>query len=262
MKPILISWGPITLHSWGTLVAIAIGLGLYLLYRDAKRVGIEQSKMLDFGLLAIVLALIGARLIYILFDLRTFIDNPIQILYLQQGGLSIHGALLGGLIAVIIFSKLNKIPFFKLADLVAPFIILGQAIGRIGCFLAGICYGKVTTLPWAIQFLTVPGTRHPTQLYESALNFIIFAFLWSYRKKKRFDGQLFLIYLMAYSTGRGLVELLRDDMQLLGPITFAQITSIIIVIVAGAIYIARAKRAPLATKEPVKDPKKTKQRLA
>lgn len=262
MRPILFSWGPITLHSWGTVVAIAVAVGLYLLYKDAKRVGIEQSKMLDFGLLGIILALIGARFIYVLFDLETYLNNPIQIFYFQQGGLSIHGALLGGLIAAIIFAKLNKIPIFKLLDLAAPFIILGQAIGRIGCFLAGICYGKVTTLPWAIQFVTVPGARHPTQLYESALNFIIFAFLWSYRKKIRFEGQLFLIYLMAYSTARGLVEVLRDDMQLIGPITFAQLTSIIVVIVAGAIYFIKAKKAAYKTKNPVKSSKKAKKQLA
>lgn len=241
MKPVLISWGPITLHSWGTVVAIAFALSLYLMYRDAKRVGIEQSKILDFGLLALILALVGARLIYVLFDLKTYLSSPVQILYLQQGGLSIHGALLGGLIAGIIFAKINKISFFELADLTAPFIILGQAIGRIGCFLAGICYGKVTTLPWAMQFVTVPGTRHPTQLYESALDFIIFVFLWSYRKKKRFEGQLFLIYIMAYSAARGIVESLRDDMQLAGPVTFAQITGIILILGAGIIYLIKSR---------------------
>lgn len=242
MRPILFELGPLTIHSWGAVVAVGFAIALYLMYRDAKRVSIDPAKILDFGLLTLILALIGARLMYVLFDLGQFIKNPVEILMLQNGGLSIHGGLLGGLIAGVIFTRRNNISFFKLADLTAAPLILGQAIGRIGCLLAGICYGKITELPWAIKFEGIPGLRHPTQLYESGLDFMIFAVLWAYRKKIRFEGQLFLIYVITYSIARSVVESFRDDMQLIGPITFAQLASIFIVIIAAAIYGIKAKK--------------------
>lgn len=242
MRPILFELGPIIIHSWGAVVAAAFAIALYLMYRDSERVKIDPAKILDFGLLTLILALVGARLIYVLFDLSHFIANPVDIFMLQNGGLSIHGGLLGGLISGIIFTKRNKIPFFKLADLTAAPLILGQAIGRIGCLLAGICYGTVTELPWAIKFEGIPGLRHPTQLYESGLDFMIFAFLWAYRKKIRFEGQLFLVYVITYSIARSIVESFRDDMLLLGPITVAQLASIVIVAFAAVVYGIKAKK--------------------
>lgn len=242
MRPILFELGSITIHSWGAVVAAAFAIALYLMYRDSKRVKIDPAKVLDFGLLTLVLALLGARLMYVLLDIGHFVNNPAEILMLQNGGLSIHGGLIGGLIAGIIFTRRNNISFFRLADLTAAPLILGQAIGRLGCFLAGICYGKITELPWAIKFEGIPGLRHPTQLYESGLDFMIFAFLWAYRKKIRFEGQLFLIYVITYSVARSIVESFRDDMVLVGPITVAQLASIVIVAIAAVVYGIKAKK--------------------
>lgn len=241
MRPVLLEIGKITIHSWGALVAIAFATALYLVWKDSKRVKIDQDKTIDFSLWALVLALIGARLVYVLFDLGNFLKNPVEILFLQNGGLSIHGALLGGILAGWLFTRKKNIPFFRLADLVAPPLILAQGIGRLGCFLAGICYGKITEIPWAVRFSTVPGLRHPTQLYESGLDIVVFLFLWSYRKKAKFEGEIFLIYLVAYSVVRSFVEFYRDDMTMVGPLTVTQLISLPVIIFSLALLASRNK---------------------
>lgn len=247
MYPILFEIGTIKIYAWGTLVALAFVVALFLTYRDAKRTEIEPSKVLDFGFWLLIAGLIGARIVYLLFEIPTFLKNPIQSLFLQQGGLSIHGAVIGGVIAGVIFARRQKISFASLADLVAPPLVLAQAIGRWGCFLGAQCYGKIANVPWAVKFVGIDGLRHPTQLYESVFDIIIFAFLWKWRTKKRFKGEIFLLYLILYSIGRSIVETFRDNPAVFGSITAAQLASLPIAVIALILLIRKRAQSTKTT---------------
>jgi len=240
MRPILVQLGPLPIYSWGFMVAIGFIAGLFVATWEAKRVGVAPEKIMDLSLFLLIAGLIFGRLVYILFDLEPFLKHPLNILVFQSGGLAIHGSILGGVLVGYWFSRRYKISFGKLADIVAPALILGQAIGRIGCFLNGDSYGKVTNVAWAVQFPGLIGPRHPTQLYEAGINFLIFLIVWSWRGKKRFDGHLFLIYLILYSTGRFFVEIFRESQVIAGPITYAQAASIAIIL--GSYLVIRRQR--------------------
>lgn len=239
MRPILIQLGPLPIYSWGFMVAIGFIAGLFVATREAKRVGVAPEKIMDLSLFLLIAGLIFGRLVYILFDLKPFLKHPLQILVIQSGGLAIHGSILGGILVGYWFSRRNQISFGKLADIVAPALILGQAIGRLGCFLNGDSYGKITNLPWAVQFPGLLGARHPTQLYEAGLNFLVFLIIWRWRTKKEFDGHLFLVYLILYSTGRFFVEIFRESQYLYQPITYGQAASIAIIL--GSYLVVRYK---------------------
>jgi phosphatidylglycerol:prolipoprotein diacylglycerol transferase len=243
VKPVLFKIGNVAIHSWGVTVALAFIIALLMVWWDARRTEINPEKTIDFGFWALLAALLGARIIYVLLELPFFLNNPAQIFFIQNGGLSIHGALLGGTIAGLFFARKNKMSFWELADLVAPPLVLAQGIGRIGCFLAGICYGKVSTVPWALSFMGIDGKRHPTQLYEMALDFAIFAFLWARRKRKTFSGEIFLLYSILYSVVRNFVEIYRDNPPVFGSITAAQIAGLPIAVIALVILVVKKRKA-------------------
>jgi prolipoprotein diacylglyceryl transferase len=230
MYPVLAKIGPLTIYSWGFMVGLGVLVGFVLARKQARREDLAPS-LVDYWLIYLVLGgIVGGRLVYVLLNPRSYLHNPLEIFLLQQGGMAIHGAILGGAIAGYLFSRRQNISFGKLADITAPALIIGQAIGRLGCFLNGDSYGRVTTLPWAVNFPGVFGARHPTQLYESFLNFLIFIFLWRARKNTKFAGQLFLYYLILYSLARSFVEVFRESPYVLGPLTLAQLASAVIFI--------------------------------
>jgi prolipoprotein diacylglyceryl transferase len=230
MYPVLVKIGPLTIYSWGFMVGLGVLVGFVLARKQARRENLAPS-LIDHWLIYLVLGgIVGGRLVYVLLNPRSYIHNPLEIFLLQQGGMAIHGAILGGAIAGYLFSRRQNISFGKLADITAPALIIGQAIGRLGCFLNGDSYGRVTTLPWAVNFPGIFGARHPTQLYESFLDFLIFIFLWRTRKNTKFAGQLFLYYLILYSLARSVVEVFRESPYVLGPITLAQLVSAVIFI--------------------------------
>ena len=188
MHPIITKLGPITIYSYGMMVAIAFVLGIYVAGIEARRKGIKQDLVYDLMFYIVIGSLIAARFYYLaFFDPSVFIKSPLSIFKIWEGGVAIHGGILGGIIAGIVFSKLKKTSFWKLADLVAPSIILGQAIGRIGCFLNGCCFGVPTESIFGVRFPLTDVAVHPTQLYELVLNSIGFFILWSVRKKIKFD---------------------------------------------------------------------------
>ncbi len=220
MHPVLLQVGPLTLRWYGAMIATACFVGLWLARKEAVRNGIEKERIEDFFLIAIIAAIIGARLYYVTFtDPGLFWNNPFAVLAIWEGGLAIHGAILGGLLAGIFYTRKYKISFWKFADTLAPSLVLGQAIGRIGCFFNGDAHGYPTDMPWGMVFSPespagrmFPGQAlHPTQLYEMVFNLIIFGVLWSVRNKIKTKGNLFLLYIMLYSTGRIFVEHFRAD---------------------------------------------------
>lgn len=254
MYPVIAKFGPLTIYSYGMMVAIAFVIGLYVARFEARRKDIKIELVYDLAFYLIIGSLIGARLYYLVFfEPSSFIEDPGAVLKIWQGGLAIHGAILGGILTALLFSKIHKISFWKLADLVAPSIVLGQAIGRIGCFLNGCCFGVPTESVFGVHFpkeslayIAYNGLAvHPIQLYESFFSAIGFLFLWSMRRKIRFDGGLFLLYLVVYSCARIVLSGLRgDSLYIWGTgLKVAQIMSGAIFVIAFIIFVKRQKNA-------------------
>lgn len=251
MHPILIQLGPFTIRWYGAMIALACLVGFWLAGREAERKGIGKENIQQFFLYAIIGAVIGARLYYIAFaDPAMFVQNPLSVLAIWQGGLAIHGAILAGLVICVLYAKKHKIPLGKFVDTLTPSLILGQAIGRIGCFFNGDAHGYPTRMPWGLVYSPespadqmFPGQAlHPTQLYEMILNLIIFGLLWKIRTRLKINGQLFVVYMILYSAARILVEHFRaDKLTYFGNISAAQSIGII-GILFGVILIISLKR--------------------
>jgi phosphatidylglycerol---prolipoprotein diacylglyceryl transferase len=238
--PILFEWGPIVLRWYGLLIASAVLIGVNLSQTLATKRHVDPELLSDLAVWLVVAAIPSARLYYVLFEWRQYAQHPEKIVAIWEGGIAIHGAILGGVIAALIFSKIKQISFWQLADLVAPSLILGQAIGRWGNFFNSEAFGAPTNLPWK---LLIPRDRrpfgfenvefyHPTFLYESLWNLAVFGllmtlFIQDRRSKIRLKvGTLFLTYLIAYSAGRVWIEGLRTDSLMIGGLRTAQLVSL------------------------------------
>jgi phosphatidylglycerol:prolipoprotein diacylglycerol transferase len=226
---------------YGLLIASAVLIGTVLALKEAKRKGVKEETLIDMFLFAVPAAIIGARAYYVIFMWDYYSKNPSQILNIRGGGLAIHGVIIAGTLVVIIFAKVRKESFWKLADIVAPSLILGQAIGRWGNFANQEAHGGPTDLPWGIM---IDGVKvHPTFLYESIWNLLVFGFLlWYRRKKATVEGEIYLLYLILYSVGRFFIEGLRTDSLMLGPFRVAQLISLAIIMSGGAYLIWKKKR--------------------
>lgn len=218
MFPVLIKIGPLTIHTYGFLIAVGFLVALTLAAREAKRKDISNESIIDVGFYALLSGIIGARLFFILTDLGNFVEHPLDMVKIWEGGLVFYGGVLCALPTVIWYAKKKGLSLWQTADIWAPSIAIGHAIGRLGCFCAGCCYGRpAEDLPWSVTFtnpnsLAVLGTPlHPTQLYESALELMNFLVLITLRRYQSFKGQLFLVYILNYSIIRSVVELFRGD---------------------------------------------------
>lgn len=225
---------------YGVLISLAVIIGTVLALRETKRQGVDENDFIDLLLYAIPIAIVGARLYYVIFNWNYYKDDLVQILNFRGGGLAIHGALISAVIVAVIFTRKRHIDFWKMADIAAPSIVLGQAIGRWGNYINQEAYGTPTDLPWGIM---VNGVKvHPTFLYESIGDFSIFLFLlWYRRNREKVSGEVFLIYIMLYSLVRFFVEGLRTDSLMLGPIRVAQLVSVL-GIVLSLYYLLRKRK--------------------
>jgi len=208
---ILFHIGPFTLYTYGLFVAVAFVLGSLLILRDSKKAGISETAMLDCLLAILIGGIIGGRLLFVLINMGDYISDPARILMLHEGGLAFHGSLAGGLAAGAICAKLRGIPLLKGVDVVAPYIALGQAIGRVGCFMNGCCFGKVIDHGIGVTFPGEDVMRVPVQLYSSAALLVIFALLIAIRRGTRTRGAVFAWYLILYGIYRTMIEFLRGD---------------------------------------------------
>jgi phosphatidylglycerol---prolipoprotein diacylglyceryl transferase len=255
--------GPLNLRWYGLLIASAVLIGLTLSQRLAHSRQINPDLVGDLLVWLIVGAIPGARLYYVLFQWSYYSQHPDQILAIWRGGIAIHGAIIGGMLAAILFSKIKHCSFWRLADVVAPSLILGQAIGRWGNFFNSEAFGSPTDLPWK---LFIPPDRrptgfesvayyHPTFLYESLWNLMVFGILMTlfirFPKLKR--GTLFLVYAIAYSLGRFWIEALRTDSLMFGPLKMAQMVSLVGIIFGGIgliwVYLLRRPLPDTASKQ-------------
>ncbi|MEE3717494.1 prolipoprotein diacylglyceryl transferase [Tumidithrix elongata RA019] len=236
--PVLLNLGPLTIRWYGVLIASAVILGTLLAQKLAEKRGIDPNIMGDLVIWLVIGAIPGARIYYVLFAWsERFQYQPwYKVFAIWEGGIAIHGAIIGGVIAAIIFAKRNHLSVWKLADLVMPALILGQAIGRWGNFFNSEAFGTPTDLPW--KLLIPPDRRppgsfteayyHPTFLYESVWNLLVFSLLAVVfnRFPKAKPGTMVMVYLIAYSAGRLWIEGLRTDSLMLGPLRIAQVISL------------------------------------
>ena len=231
MHPIAFHLGSFTVHWYGVMIALAFFAGLWTASRRARRENIPGERITDVTLWILAGAIIGARAVYVAtYWQEEFAGQPLwQIFAVWQGGIVYYGGLIGAVLAAFIYLRWKKMPLWKTADVLAPSIALGNVFGRIGCFLNGCCFGRVCTLPWAVQFPNqsyawtqqyqqgLVGKNdpalpvHPTEIYDALLNLALYIFLaWLFRRKK-FDGQIFATYLICYAVTRSFVEYFRGD---------------------------------------------------
>ena len=235
--PIAIQLGPLAIRWYGVLMATAMALGLWLAYRDARRRGVGPEELLKASELALLGGLVGARLYYVAFNWDYYSRALPKIIAVWEGGLAIHGGLLGGLALGGWYTWRKRLPFLTSLDIIAPSLALGQAIGRWGNFFNEEAFGTPTTLPWKL-YISPPHRPlayaqydffHPTFLYESLWDLLVFLLLIILfrRRVQRAPAALFLVYMGLYSLGRFFTEALRTDSLMLGPIRVAQLASVI-----------------------------------
>lgn len=249
MHPVLVQIGSLKVYSYGVFVAIGFLSALWVSGREIARAGLDREKFLDMGFWVVLSAIAGARLFHVLVYWREYAAAPSEILKLWNGGLVFYGGFLAAVAACAVFLRRHRMPFLPVADASAIGIPLGLAFGRIGCTFAGCCFGKVTTLSWAVTFtdpaslapLHVP--LHPTQIYEALAGFAIFGLLYATRDRFRTPGMRFWTMLIVYGAARSFLEIFRDDPRgFLGPFSESQVVSAVLIVYAVASIVrARAK---------------------
>jgi phosphatidylglycerol---prolipoprotein diacylglyceryl transferase len=251
--------GPITVYTYGVLLAAAYLLGLKLAMVRAKTRGLDDARVLDLGIYIIISALIGAKLLLLVTDYRTFVSDPRELLTLARSGGVFYGGLILAVVVALWYIRKVGLPLWTTCDVFAPGIALGHVIGRFGCLFAGCCFGRPTTKPWGITFtdpfaaanvgtpLGVP--LHPTQLYEAAAEFVILMILLTTERKGRpFAGRTFWLYMLLYAISRFIIEFYRgDERGNVGIFSTSQFISILLapLAIGMLVYLARHVRTPV-----------------
>lgn len=242
------------LHTYGFLLAAGFLIALKVAASRGRRFGVEANLIMDLGLYILVSALVGAKLLLLIVDWDHYRHDPLSLV--RSGGV-FYGGLVAAVLTSIWFFRKHHLSTWVMCDILAPSVALGHAIGRLGCFSAGCCYGKPTTLPWGVTF-TDPYAReivgvplntplHPTQLYESLVEFALFGFLIFLAGRKKFDGQIFWTYVACYSTARFIIEFFRGDLErgfvFGGALSTSQVIALILLAVSTFALVA-LRRVP------------------
>lgn len=246
MDPIAFEIGPIAVHWYGILIATAFVIGVLGTMREARLQDIDDDLYLNLVMACIICAILGARMYYVIFEWDYYSQRPSEIIAVWHGGLAIHGGIIGGMIAALICTKRYHFRLWQIFDIIAPFLILGQAIGRWGNFFNQEAYGYEVSpdvVPWA---MFIDGAyRHPTFLYESIWDVLGFVLLMVLsRNLKLKEGDITLSYFIYYSLGRFVIESFRTDSLMLGPLRMAQVISLMFILAAVVIALVRRKKAP------------------
>src|SRR5216117_149735 len=215
-------FGTLTIYTYGVLLAAAYLLGLQFALVRAKKRGLDSNRVLDLGIYIIISALVGAKLLLLVTDFNTFRADPRELFTLLRSGGVFYGGLIVAVGVALVYIRRVGLPLWTTCDVFAPGIALGHAIGRFGCLFAGCCYGKETSVPWAITFtdpfaaanVGTPLNRplHPTQLYESGAELLILGvLLWTERRGRPFAGRTFWLYILLYAISRFIIEFFRGD---------------------------------------------------
>ena len=257
---------------YGVIIALGMLAGALVAYREAKKTGQKVDDYIDFTLYTLIAAILGARIYYVIFEWDYYSAHPLEIFNLRAGGLAIYGGVLASALTLFIFTKVKKLKFWLMADTAVQGLIIGQIIGRWGNFFNREAFGGYTDSLFAMQLpvseakgitqeliehlVTIDGVSyvqvHPTFLYEGTWNLLLFIGICLYKRHKKFDGEIFAIYLMGYGVGRFIIEGLRTDqlvIKALGGIAASQVLSIILIVLAVAFVIYN--RVQLKKRTPV-----------
>jgi phosphatidylglycerol:prolipoprotein diacylglycerol transferase len=256
VHPIAFNLGTFPVRWYGLMMAAAFLAGLWTATRRARLANVPSETITDVTMWLMVGSIVGARIVYVTtYWKQEFAGGPFsEVFMIQHGGLVYYGGLIGASVASIAYMHWKKLPVWKIADIVAPSIALGSVLGRVGCLLNGCCYGRACDLPWAIHFPAGHETHgvgvHPTEIYDALLNLLLYLGLaWLFRRRK-FDGQIFALYLIGYAVCRSIVECFRGDYPTdhihAGYFTPAQLLSVPIFLAGVAAWFWFSRRAPAA----------------
>ncbi|MCG8500619.1 MAG: prolipoprotein diacylglyceryl transferase [Firmicutes bacterium] len=237
-----------SIYWYGIIISTGFLLAMVIATKEAKRVGVAPETFMDIVLIATPLAIIGARIYYVIFNWSTYKDNLSEIIAIWHGGLAIYGAIIAALMAAVVYCRIKGIGIWKIFDIAALGFLVGQIIGRWGNFINQEAYGSETMLPWRMEIFDVQQQAriavHPTFLYESLWNLVGFIFIYMYRKRKKFDGEIFLLYASWYGLGRFWIEGLRTDSLYIGVFRVSQIVAALSVLFGAALLIYFRKKMP------------------
>ena len=262
LNPVAFSPFGIDIYWYGIIITLGIVAGYYLAYYRAPKMDVRQETIYDFVLYGVIAAVIGARLYYVIFAWDNYKNDWLQILNFRNGGLAIYGAVIGAVLSLAIYGKVKKVPFFKVADVAAPGLILGQIIGRWGNFINMEAFGgstngllamalrwdKVKYIPEGMEATMIDGVKYlqvqPTFLYESLWNLLILAILLLWTPKRKFDGEILCLYLLGYGLGRVWIEGLRTDQLLLwhSGLPASQVLAGILIVFSAAWWVTMRLR--------------------
>lgn len=248
----LFSIGPFTMHTYGLMIAIGIIAAYLTAERRAKKKGLASEKIFDLVIWCLISGFLGSKILYCLTILPRVMEDPMVIIRTFGDGWVVFGGILGGILGAYLFCRKYKLQHWKYFDLALPSVALAQAIGRIGCFFAGCCYGEETTSWFGITFHNSNFAPNevslvPTQLISSGLDFLLFALLlWMDKRKKR-DGQVTALYLILYSGGRFILEFFRGDLIRgnVGTLSTSQFISIFTFAAGVILFVIRSKSKPV-----------------
>jgi phosphatidylglycerol:prolipoprotein diacylglycerol transferase len=260
MFPDLISIGPFTIHTYGFFVALGFAVGIWTAIKVGRRQGVPSQQVMDMAFVMIVCAIVGSRLFYVLINFSYYKARPLDIIKLWQGGLVFSGGLVATVAVMFWYLRRHRLSFWSIGDLWAPALALGQAIGRIGCHMAGCCYGRPTGTSWGMVFnhpkslapLHIP--LYPTQIFEAFAGLMIFLVLLYLHGKRKFEGQVFLWYLILHSTARLFVERFRGDERGFVPGTEMSATQLVAtILLVGSVTVLLILRSRWERRNKQKD---------
>ncbi len=214
INPILATIGPFEIRYYSFAYILGAIFTYFILVKlaEERKLGLSKQDIMDFVAYTLLSIVIFSRVFYvIIYNFGFFISNPLEVFAVWHGGLSFHGGLFGAIAAGIWFARKKKISFWKIADMAVIPVAIALFLGRIGNFINGELYGRITSVPWAVKFKNADGFRHPSQLYEAVKNLLMFAVLWKLRNKKLKDGVLFSLFIVMYGTLRFFIEFFRGD---------------------------------------------------
>lgn len=246
MKIDLFSIGPFTVHGYGLMIGIGVLCCVFMATKRAKKYGLIEDAIVDIAIWGLISGFLGAKLLFLIVEWKQFLKNPLALL--GSEGFVVYGGIIAGMLAAILYCKKKKLIFLDYFDLTAPSIAMAQGFGRIGCFLAGCCYGRETELPIGVIFpegaLAPAGIRLlPTQLISSVGNFLIMAILLTAYPRRKRKGDTGFLYMLLYGVGRFLIEFLRNDERgAVGGLSTSQFISLFIV-AAGILLMCNKRRA-------------------
>jgi phosphatidylglycerol:prolipoprotein diacylglycerol transferase len=251
MFPVLFEIGPVTIYTYGFFVAAGALAAIVFARYQARQTGLNPDQITDFCFFLVVAAIVGSRLFYAGINADYFLENPWEIFKVWSGGLVFYGGFIAALITALAYIRFHDLPLGRIADIAALALPLGHFFGRLGCFFAGCCYGATCELPWAVTFhdpqalapLNTP--IHPTQLYSAFANLAIFGLLLVLQRRKRFEGHLFLLYVLFYGLFRSFIEIFRGDdrgAQLAGVLSVSQAMGLSAAVVSLVLIIRLSRK--------------------